>query len=90
MIPASDEDLSRWEKEGRQDILEKVKIARDPDTGRITAAELWFNPATGRSYVYCPWIRRRKDRVECLIHDTKPQYCKEYICRKHTAYEKLP
>jgi len=89
MVPASDEDLARWESEGRQDILEKAKVITDPKTGRIIAAELWFNPQTGREYVYCPWIKRKqsligkKEKIICLIHDTKPQYCRDYICRKH-------
>ena len=101
MIPASDGDLARWEKEGRKDILEKAKVITDPKTGRIIAAELWFNPATGREYIYCPWIKRDQKgslirklkadkttegsngKVICLIHGTKPQYCRDYICRKH-------
>ena len=116
MVPASDDDLARWKEQGRDDILEKAKVVTDPKTGRIIAAELWFNPHTGREYVYCPWIKRKpkgkaawlrkwkdadkvcvkppqlqrpaagvdkQDRVICMIHDTKPQYCRDYICRKH-------
>jgi len=89
MVPASDADLERWKSEGRQDILEKAKVVTDPKTGRIIAAELWFNPQTGREYVYCPWIRKKKslisgrEKAVCLIHDTKPQYCRDYVCRKH-------
>ena len=94
MVPASDDDLARWDAEGRQDIREKAKVITDPKTGRIIAAELWFNPHTGREYIYCPWIKRRKSmlgrlvkrgkqKVVCQIHNTKPQYCRDYICRKH-------
>ena len=87
MIPASDEDLARWKRQGRRDILEKVRVIRDPGTGRITAAECWFDPHTGREYIYCPWIKRiDKGKVKCMIHDTKPSYCREYICRKHTRH----
>ncbi len=83
MIPATDQDLERWKRQGRHDILEKVRVIRDPKTGAITAAECWFNPFTKKEYVYCPWIKRKGDKVFCLIHDTKPQYCIDYICRKH-------
>ncbi|RLI97925.1 MAG: hypothetical protein DRO99_02055 [Candidatus Aenigmatarchaeota archaeon] len=99
MIPATDQDMERWEKEGRNDILDRTKVIRDPATGRIIAAELWFDPYTGKSYAYCPWIKRKKeraglkqrdksgnpsgDKVYCQIHDTKPQYCRDYICRRH-------
>ena len=38
MVPASDQDLARWEREGRTDILEKAKVITDPRTGRIIAA----------------------------------------------------
>jgi Fe-S-cluster containining protein len=84
MIAATDEDLSRWKREGRQDILDKVKVIADPKTGRVIAADLWFNPATGKEYVYCPWLRRNRDgKAACLIHGTKPQYCRDYVCRRH-------
>jgi Fe-S-cluster containining protein len=88
MVPASNDDLARWEKEGRTDILNKAKVIIDPKTGRIIAAELWFDPHTRKEYIYCPWItsngKEGKDkRVTCQIHSTKPQYCRDYICRKH-------
>jgi hypothetical protein len=89
MVPASDEDLTRWRKQGRDDILEKAKVITDPKTGRIIAAELWFNPHTCREYIYCPWIKRKKGRfsgkekVVCQIHERKTEYCMDYICRKH-------
>jgi Fe-S-cluster containining protein len=88
MVPASDEDLERWKLEGRQDILEKARVITDPKTGKIIAAELWFDPQTKREYVYCPWIKSNgkegpAKRITCQIHATKPQYCRDYICRKH-------
>jgi len=88
MIPASDDDLARWKKQGRQDILDMAMIARDPKTNRIIAAELWWDRSTGREFVYCPWIKKKKDgKVYCQIHDTKPQYCRDYICRKYSKQQ---
>ena len=88
MIPATDEDLARWERQGRRDILEKIRVITDPKTGKTIAAECWFDPYSKKEYIYCPWIKSngkegRDRKVKCQIHDTKPQYCIDYICRKH-------
>lgn len=81
MISATDEDLARWKRDGRHDILEKAKVITKG--GRVIAAELWFNPMTRREYMYCPFLKKEGNRTRCLIQDTKPQYCKDYICRRH-------
>lgn len=88
MVPATDEDMTRWKQEGRQDLLDMTMVIRDPGMGRIIAAELWFHPQTRKEYIYCPWIKKQKSilgkqKTICQIHDTKPQYCRDYICRKH-------
>lgn len=80
-LSATDEDIVRWKREGRHNILEKVKIIRSGE--RVIAAELWFNPISGREYIYCPFLKREGNRTKCLIYETRPQVCRDYICRKH-------
>jgi len=79
-IAATNNDIARWKRQGRRDILEKARLITDP-TGKIIAAECWFDPHTGKEYACCPWIKRKGDRVCCMIHETKPQYCVDYMCR---------
>jgi Fe-S-cluster containining protein len=90
MIGASPEDLARWEKEGRQDLLGMAKIMHNR-RGEIVGAELWFDPKTGRELMYCPWLRREgSGKCTCLIRGTRPSICREYFCRKHVKNVKNP
>lgn len=40
----------------------------------------WFSPRTGEELSKCPWLRKlpKKDKYKCLIHDYKPDICKDF------------
>jgi Fe-S-cluster containining protein len=72
---AYEEDIVRWEKEMRWDILDYV-----------VGTDLWISPRTGEDVTRCPWLRKlpNKDRYICRIHNTKPKQCRDYPkSRKH-------
>jgi Fe-S-cluster containining protein len=73
---AHEEDILKWQKEGRWDILEYV-----------VAGDLWISPRTDRDVNRCPWLRKlpNKNRYICRIHDTKPKHCREYPKSKKHA-----
>ena len=73
---AYEEDLIRWEEEGRWDIL-----------GYINGGDLWISPKTGEDVTRCPWLRKlpRTEKYSCRIHDTKPRHCKDYPKSKKHA-----
>lgn len=50
--------------------------------GESLNMEMWFNPENGDELRLCPFLRktRGKRQFECLIHDTKPEICRNYIC----------
>jgi len=75
---AQEEDVVRWKKEGRWDILEYV-----------VAGDLWISPRTNRDVNRCPWLRKlpNKNRYICRIHDTKPKHCREYPKSKKHALQ---
>ena len=81
---ADPEDLIRWEKEGRWDILDWVSFLLEDDR---TIADLWISPRTGEEVTRCPWLRKlpKKDKYKCRIHDTKPIHCKKYPKSKKHA-----
>lgn len=80
-IPASEKDMLRWEDEGRKDIFRyAIPFLRN---GRRDGAHLWFDPETRRQLIYCPFLKKKGEKYFCLIQDTKPRYCRDYICRKH-------
>ena len=81
---ADPEDLIRWEKEERWDILDWVSFLLEDDR---TLADLWISPRTGEEVTRCPWLRKfpKKDKYNCRIHETKPLHCKKYPKSKKHA-----
>lgn len=75
---ADNEDLKRWEKENRYDIL-----------SHIQTGELWFNPKTGEELGRCPWLIKlpKQDRYICKIYETKPSHCRAYPKYKKQALQ---
>ncbi|MDI6854413.1 MAG: YkgJ family cysteine cluster protein [Deltaproteobacteria bacterium] len=74
----SAEDVARWWAQGREDILEWVEPVMFE--GEVLAFDIWTSPRTGDDVSRCPWLRkeRGKEAYRCLIHDTKPGFCREY------------
>jgi len=72
-MQASAEDLARWKKQKRHDILAYA----DEYFG---IADLWISPRTGESMERCPFVRKQRgiDRYTCLIYDTRPEVCRGY------------
>ena len=76
-LTAKAQDIMRWRKEGRKDILSKVRVLEAG--GEIMGGELWLNPRTGRK-MKCPFLERgeKAKKARCLIQDTKPLVCRQY------------
>lgn len=81
---ADPEDLNRWEKEGRWDILDWVGFISADDR---TLADLWISPKTGEEVTRCPWLRKlpKKDKYKCQIQNSKPIHCRKYPKSKKHA-----
>lgn len=80
----TDADYRLWQRLGRADILEHVKIIRK--NGEIVAYRIWGDPVTGKIMDGCPWLERvpEKGGYQCLIHDVRPGICRQYPgSRKH-------
>lgn len=67
-LTASSEDINRWTREGRDDILRFVK-----------SGDLWIDD-NGREYFRCPFVRknRGKSTYRCTIYETRPEVCRNY------------
>lgn len=80
----SEEDVATWEKLGRTDILEWVRVVELQKQER--AFRIWTIPGTTRLADSCPFLKKisSENRWECLIHDVKPGICRQYpLTRKH-------
>ena len=74
-----DEDVDRWELEGRYDILKFV------DQGSFLN-DIWIDQETGEELGRCPWLKRLPDKKYiCRIHQTKPAHCRNYPHSKRHA-----
>ena len=96
IINISEDDIKRWVKEGRSDILQfcagwtkdcfKLMVWREKELIRYLNEsinmEMWFNPKSGNEISLCPFLRKQygKNQFKCTIHNTKPKICREYIC----------
>jgi len=80
----TEEDMVRWEKSGRTDILKWVRVIEQK--GRERAYRIWTVPGTTGLADRCPFLKKipSENRWECLIHDVKPAICRQYpLTRKH-------
>jgi len=67
---ATHDDVIRWRREGREDILKHLAITSDNPNGQS-------GTFTSNS---CPFLRRNEEQniYCCDINDTKPFNCKNY------------
>jgi len=72
------EDVARWKRDGRQDILAWVGREAGPD-GEV-GYRIWRYPGTPLYTETCPWLRRvpGDKAFVCAIQDAKPEVCRSY------------
>ena len=88
---ASEEDVERWAREGRDDILEWVVPVALGDV--VVAYDVWLDPETGEDVDRCPWLQKLPDadQYSCRIQDTKPELCRDYpVSREHAERTGCP
>jgi len=88
------EDIKRWISESRYDILRYVECRKSERGGKCAQFFLHyeFEPCEDCKGGYilpndsgkCPFLRKVKGKpyYTCLIHDTPPKECSEFICNK--------
>lgn len=73
-LHAAKDDLERWRREGRDDLLSRVN--------RLDW--IWVDPETRALVERCPFILRiDAERSICSINDTKPAMCRAYPTIAH-------
>ncbi len=79
-----EEDVRRWEREGRDDILAWVA----PAVYRDREYDFPVDAETGDEVVGdCPFLKRDPDNevTYCLIHDTRPKDCAAFPASREDA-----
>jgi len=73
-LRATREDLERWNREGRADLL--ARVGEDQ--------RIWCDPLTGEPLPDCPFLERTgPEEARCRIHETKPEVCRRYPTPAH-------
>ena len=73
-LNASKQDLERWQREGREDLLSRVN----------RLGWIWVDPVTKERIELCPFIHKLDaERSVCAINDTKPAICRDYPTLAH-------
>lgn len=73
MIADADaEDLARWNREGREDIL---RVYRDA----LWVGDHFLSVTTGMTIHDCPFLDFREGSFACTIYVTRPRVCRDFI-----------
>ena len=75
-LMATGEDVKRWVREARGDILQWV-AQLGPDSNPY--GDLWISPRTDLEATRCPFVRKLGNKYHCRIYDTRPQVCRDYV-----------
>lgn len=74
-LNASKQDLERWQREGREDLLSRVN----------RLGWIWVDPVTKARQDLCPFILKIDDEKKiCSINETKPAMCRAYPTLAHS------
>lgn len=73
-LEASQADLDRWRRLGREDLLRRVS----------GIGWIWIDPETGTLEDDCPFLERvSPERAICSIQEIKPDICRAYPTIAH-------
>ncbi len=77
------EDLERWRREGREDILRHVRTGPEHEGW----GEGWVDPETGEFLQNCPFFVELGNGGLCSIHETKPKICRDFWCEEAFKFD---
>jgi Fe-S-cluster containining protein len=87
----NEEDVEKWRRLGRSDILEWVGVFKDKDG--VKTYRIWMTPGGRELSDKCPFLVKdpSSKRWKCRIHAIKPGICRQYpVSRKHALMTGCP
>jgi len=70
----TDDDIKRWEREDRTDILNILE-----NECAVWAGDRLVSAKDGAYLQTCPFLIWEKGKFTCTIYETRPKVCREYI-----------
>lgn len=73
-IPVTDEDMERWKREGKEDLIHAMEHAKV-----VWAGDIIISSEDGRILFTCPFLKWEGTYYTCTIYEDRPRVCREYI-----------
>ncbi|MFB3926932.1 MAG: YkgJ family cysteine cluster protein [Syntrophales bacterium] len=70
----TDEDIGRWNREGRRDIILILEIEKG-----VWAGDRLVSSRDGKNLRGCPFFSCTGQAFSCSIYETRPEVCRNYI-----------
>ncbi|HVO65492.1 MAG TPA: YkgJ family cysteine cluster protein [Syntrophales bacterium] len=71
--PVSDEDMERWRREGKEEILRAMEHSKS-----LWAGDIVISSENGRILFTCPFLRWEGTYHTCTIYEDRPKVCRNY------------
>jgi len=69
----SDEDMERWQREGRDDIIHIIQHEE-----AVWAGDHLVSSRDGHYIHGCPFLKQEGTQFTCSIYETRPGVCRNY------------
>ena len=69
-----DEDILRWQREGRSDILSVIEKEH-----AVWAGDHLISSDNGRYLRGCPFLMNKENQLLCFIYETRPAVCRNFV-----------
>jgi Fe-S-cluster containining protein len=72
-IPVTDEDMERWKREGKEEIVRAMEHSKT-----VWAGDIIISSEDGKILFTCPLLRWEGRYYTCTIYEERPSVCREY------------
>jgi Fe-S-cluster containining protein len=73
-MPFTDEDMDRWKKAEKKEILRAMQHSK-----AVWAGDIIISSEDGKILFTCPFLRCEGKYYSCTIYEDRPRICSEYI-----------
>ncbi len=72
-VPATQEDMERWKREEKKQILSAIEHSK-----ALWAGDIVVSVADGSTLSNCQFLRREGNHYSCIIYEDRPMICSRF------------
>jgi Fe-S-cluster containining protein len=72
-VPATHEDMERWRREDKKEILRAMEHSK-----ALWAGDVVVSSEDGRILFNCPFLRLEENYYSCTIYEDRPKTCRKF------------